>query len=344
MRRLPWISLIAVAAASSLAPRALADETPAAAPSAPAPRETSKKAVAQELFDQGLKLIEEGKLAEACPKLAASNKAEWAPGTTFQLADCYERTGRLASAWALYLECEPHFRNRNPPDQRADLAEQRADSLYPKLSRLLISVPPEANEPGLVVRRDGEVVDGSQWGTGLPVDPGKHVVEASAPGKRTWRWEAEVGAGGATVSVPVPPLESGLTTAPGGGSGLPLQKKIAIGAGAAGVVGAALGGLFGGLTLGAVSQADQSCTKVGDVFQCDATGADLRRSASTYSTVSTVGLVAGGLLVAGGVVLWFTAPSTAPPKPSKETTAKRGVWVAPVVGAGSAGLSAGVRF
>lgn len=377
MRRLPWIVPVALAAVLPLAPAARAGEpapspsaaAPTAAPSpsatapsaAPSPSATTppaapagggatgKKVIAQELFDQGMALMQEGKFAEACPKLEASNKAEWAPGTTINLADCYERIGRLASAWALFLECEPHFRNRNPPDSRADIARQRADSLYPKLSRIDISVPAGVEVAGLVIKRDGDPVDASQWGTGLPVDPGKHVVEASAPGKKTWRWEADVGAGGATVSVPVPALEDDPTAgpappAPGGEPGMPLQKKIALGAGAAGVAGLALGGVFGGLTLGAVGDADRSCTKVDGTFQCDRAGADLRRQATAFSTASTVGFIAGGVLVAGAVVLWFSAPSTAPAKPSKDMARIRKVWLAPAVGAQSAGLSAGGQF
>lgn len=363
MRRLLWIALLALAPVlPSVRPALAADPQAAGAPasaaatgsaapapsSAPAAGDTGKKAAAQELFDQGMKLLGEGKFAEACPKLDASNKAEWAPGTTINLADCYEQIGRLASAWALYLECEPHFRNRSPPDRRADIAKQRADNLYPKLSRINISVAPEVKVTGFVIRRDGEPVDASQWGTGLPVDPGKHVVEASAPGKKVWRWEADVGAGGTTVSVAVPALEvdpAAAQTGPVGGDGaMSTQKKIALAAGAAGVVGVALGGVFGGLTLGAVGDADESCVKVGGVFQCDAAGADLRRQAGAFSTVSTVGFIAGGVLVASGVVLWFTAPSTAAPKPSRDTTARRGVWVAPILGATSVGLTAGGRF
>lgn len=345
MRRLLWIVPVTLAPLFAVAPARADEPAKDAAPAAPAAGDAGKKVIAQELFDQGMKLMTEGKFAEACPKLEASNKAEWAPGTTINLADCYEQIGRLASAWALFLECEPHFRNRNPPDNRADIAKQRADSLYPKLSRLNISVPDASKVPGLVIRRDGEVVDASQWSTGLPVDPGKHVVEASAPGKKTWKWEAEVGAGGATVSVPVPPLEEDPAIRPEpvpAEEGLSTQRKVAIGAGAAGVVGLAIGGVFGGLTLGAVSDANRSCTLVDGTYLCDRAGADLRRQAGAFSTASTVGLVAGGVLVAGAAVLWFTSPSTAAPKPSKDMA--RRAWIAPIAGPDGAGLAAGGVF
>lgn len=319
----------------------------AAAPAAE-PAKTDAAVAAQELFDQGIKLLEAGKFAEACPKFEASNKAAWAPGTTINLADCYERMGRLASAWAKFLEAEPHFRNRTPPDPRADIAKQRADALYPKLSRITIEVPPSSKIAGIVVKRDGDLVDEATWGTGLPVDPGKHVVEVSAPGKEPWKWEADVGAGGATVSVKVPVLKDAAapvaTVAPD--TGMPLQKKIAIGAGAAGVVGLALGGVFGGLTLGKVGDSDKSCAKQADgTFRCDAAGAQLRDDAKGLSTISTIGFIAGGVLAAGGVVLWLTSPTSSPPASDGAAPPPKsaGLWIAPVIGPTS-GFSAGGHF
>lgn len=320
--------------------------TSASAPASAQPVSTAKTdnaVVAQELFDQGIKLMGEGKLAEACAKLEASNKAAWAPGTTINLADCYERTGRLASAWAKFLEAEPHFRNRTPPDPRADIAKERAEALYPKLSRLTIDVPAESKVAGLTITRDGDPVDEQQWGTGLPVDPGKHVVEVTASGKKPWKWEADVGAGGATVSVKVPLLEAAPVTepSPAADAGMPLQRKIAIGVGAAGVVGLAVGGIFGGLTLGKVGDSNKTCVQsASGVHVCDEPGAKLRDEAGGFSTVSTAALIAGGVLAAGGVVLWLTAPSSAP---TKETAARPAVWIAPTFG-NTTGVSAGARF
>ena len=57
-------------------------------------------AAAQALFDQGRDLMRQNKHAEACPKLAESNRLDPAIGTLFHLADCYEQSGRVASAWA----------------------------------------------------------------------------------------------------------------------------------------------------------------------------------------------------------------------------------------------------
>ena len=343
----------------SLATPALAVAAPPAAPAATsaAPEQPAKAAktddsvAAQALFDEGLKLIGEGKFAEGCSKLEASNKAAWAPGTTINLADCYEKVGRLASAWAKFLEAEPYFRNRTPPDPRADVAKERADALSPKLSRVTIQVPAGSKVAGMVITRDGDVVQEAAWGTGVPVDPGRRVVEVSAPGKVTWKWEADVGAGGATVTVAVPVLEDAAPVE----TGMPTQRKIALGVGAAGVAGLVVGGVLGGLTLGKVGDANKSCTEgASGSFVCDEAGAKLRDEAGGLAMGSTISLVAGGVLAAGGVVLWLTAPSgAATSETASGSSGSRGssgarspgraLWIAPVVGP-TTGLAAGGTF
>ena len=329
-------------------------------PKAPAsePVKTDAAAAAQDLFDQGIKLMEASSFAEACAKLEASNRIAWAPGTTINLADCYERLGRFASAWAKFLEAEPHFRNRTPPDPRADIAKKRAEALYPKLSRVAIEVPAASKVPGVVVKRDGDVVDESQWGNALPVDPGKHIVEVSAPGKEPWKWESDV-QGSAPVKVVVPALQDSKTaplptatstaSSPPPDAGMSTQKKLAIGAGALGVAGLVLGGVTGSLTLAKVADSNKTCAKLDDgSFRCDAPGGALRDDAKGLATISTIGFIAGGVLAAGGIVLWLTAPSSSAssdqtgPAP-KTATAKRNVWIAPVIGPTS-GLAAGGNF
>lgn len=348
----------------TLASTALAGEpskgAPPAAPTATSePVKTDAAAAAQDLFDQAIKLMEANNFAEACGKLEASNRIAWAPGTTINLADCYERMGRLASAWAKFLEAEPHFRNRTPPDPRADIAKKRADALYPKLSRVAIEVPAASKAQGIVVKRDGDAVDESQWGNALPVDPGKHVVEVTAPGKEPWKWESDV-QGSTPVKVEVPPLKDGpaapagsasaTSSSPAPEAGLPTQKKIAIGAAALGVAGLVLGGVTGSLTLAKVSDSNKTCAKLGDgTFRCDAPGGALRDDAKGLATISTIGFIAGGVLAAGGVVLWLTAPSSSPPASDqtgpapKSATARRSVWIAPILGPTS-GVAAGGNF
>src|SRR5688572_3120545 len=54
------------------------------------------------LFDQGRKLMGDGNYALAAQKLEESHRLEPAPGTLLNLAECYVKLGRTASAWSTY--------------------------------------------------------------------------------------------------------------------------------------------------------------------------------------------------------------------------------------------------
>src|SRR3954465_9465866 len=65
------------------------------------------RAAAEALFNQGRDLMTAGKFVEACPKFEASQQLDPGLGTMLNLAECYEKTGRTASAWAEYREAIP---------------------------------------------------------------------------------------------------------------------------------------------------------------------------------------------------------------------------------------------
>jgi hypothetical protein len=62
------------------------------------------EAAATALFDDGRKLMAEHKYADACPKLAESQRLAPSGGTLLNLADCYEHTGQTASAWVSWKD------------------------------------------------------------------------------------------------------------------------------------------------------------------------------------------------------------------------------------------------
>src|SRR5215472_7885952 len=59
---------------------------------------------AQTLFAQGRALMDAGRFAEACPKLAEAARLSPSGKYTLNLADCYEKNGQTASAYARYIE------------------------------------------------------------------------------------------------------------------------------------------------------------------------------------------------------------------------------------------------
>src|SRR5687768_6154338 len=62
------------------------------------------KATAEALFAEGRRLMSSGDFKTACPKFAASQKLDPGLGTSLNLADCYEKSGKTASAWAEFRD------------------------------------------------------------------------------------------------------------------------------------------------------------------------------------------------------------------------------------------------
>ena len=94
-------------------------------------------AAAKALFDQGKTLFAEGKYGEACAKLEASFKLSALSSTRGLLGVCYEKVGKLASAWAAYRDSAA-IADRQGHAERAQAARDKAAELEPKLAKLAI--------------------------------------------------------------------------------------------------------------------------------------------------------------------------------------------------------------
>jgi hypothetical protein len=285
---------------------------------AAAPREAraddSDRVSAEVLFQEGRKLVAAGKYAEGCAKLEASQRLDPGTGTLFNLADCEERRGRIATAWAMFLEAAAGARAAGN-GAREQAARERAAAVERKLPRLVIKV--RSTAPSVTVKRDGVVVDRALWGTAVPVDPGTRVIEVSAPGRTTWKASVEVPATPASVEVETPelaqesstpaPVEPGTrndsdVTPHSGGSRVVVAGTL-LGLGAAGVT---VGAIFG---LSARSKWDEAKTYCVVGNQCWQTGLDLADDARRSATVSTIAFVGGALALAGGTILLVSRPS-----------------------------------
>ncbi len=289
---------------------------------------------ADALFNAAKALTDAGNYADACAKFAESKRLAPGLGVTLYLADCYERIGRTASAWTEFLAAEGLARQRN--DKRADVARQHAQALEPKLDRLTIVLAPTVPQAGLAILRDGVPVTQEELGLAVPVDPGDHAVVVSAPGHASRTLNAHVGPESPTATVRIDSLDDTSATAPSptpatapttgptdsaqtgaeqppssGDSGK-TRRILSFAAMGAGVVGLGVGTVFGFL---AKSKLDS--TNNGSSPECDSSdhcttqGLNDRKTAESFATVSTIGFIAGGVLAAGGVVLFLTAPPPA---------------------------------
>ncbi len=287
-----------------------------AAASAGARADTSQedKAAADTLYDQGKKLMTAGQFEAACPKLAESQRLDPGVGTLLTLGDCYDRIGRRASAWATFREAAALAKTRGQLG-REKIARTRVTAIEPRLAKLVVDVPEGAEVAGLTVLRDDDPVGKALWGTPTPVDIGEHTVRASAPGRKPWTLRVRVEKDGQLVTVSVPPLalvEAAVPPPPrpGGADGAAVrpgntQRILGFTAGAVGLAGIGAGVGFGLAALSRHDQAQASCTPT-----CAAGGGDaIQADAQQLALGSTVAFTAGGLLVAGGIVLLITAPS-----------------------------------
>jgi tetratricopeptide (TPR) repeat protein len=296
----------------------------------------SSKSAAEALFEEGRRLMDQGSLSEACPRLAESQRLDPAVGTLLNLGLCYEKAGRTASAWVTFREAQAAALAAHRPEQ-ADVAERRARALAPTLSHLTVSA--RAPAAGLEIKRDGLVVSGPALGMALPVDPGKHTVTATAPHKRTWTSVVVVGVG-ASAAIAVPELEDA-PAAPGpqgppAGGALPgarpalggpqagpqgaageqevpegnrgaTRRAVGLVTAGVGVVGLGVGTAF---VLVGKSRYDSSLEHCRETNLCDPQGVSLRNDARSAGTVASIALGAGAAAVAGGITLWLTAPKS----------------------------------
>ena len=108
-------------------------------------------------------------------------------------------------------------------------------------------------------------------------------------------------------AVTPPPSESAPSSPPGASSvGMSTQKLLGLVAGGVGVAGLALGTVFGVMTLSEASQQQTDCASATNCMHYPQAASD-HSTGATDRTISTVGFIAGGLLLAGGAVLFFTA-------------------------------------
>ncbi len=250
---------------------------------------------AEQLFREATVLTHRGEYAEACPKLAESQRLDAALGTQFNLALCYEKIGRLGSAWR-NLRAVARLARAAGKVGREEIAQRMLVDLRPRVARFVFAT----HEP-VRVAVDGEPVDPEEL-TFYAVDPGDHVVEATAPAKKPWQARLGVPSNpGAEVRVDVPPLaaEEGrvvtLTREVSNG-----RRTAGFALAAAGVVGLGVAVTTGVLILEDRALADDRC-RGGCVDQegrdAVARGETLLPINGVAWAVGLLGLGAGGYLV-----------------------------------------------
>lgn len=322
---------------------------------------------AEVLFQEGKKLLEQSSFSAACTRLALSDALDPTISTLGLLAACHEQQGRTATAWQEYRTTQK--RAEAAGDSRADFARQRAAALEPGLPRLLIRF--EKPSPGVQVLRNLEAVAADRIGVDVPVDPGAYEILAQAPNKDPYRVTVTAKEG-AHIDVVIPellpvgsapraarpvdappaaPPRAALpaTAPPATPPSNPLLPAAAV-LGAVGLTGLGVGIAFG---VAATNKNLQSTTlheTCSSASAC-AAGAELRDSAFTSATISTVGFGLGvASLGAGALLLLLPSGKSRPQSPGSGgapgggATVARTVRLAPLAGAAVGGALLSGRF
>jgi hypothetical protein len=273
-------------------------------------------AAVEALFDEGKRLMAEGRIAQACPKFLASYDLEHRLGTLLNLATCYEKNDQLASAWARFVEARTLAARANQAE-RQQFADEHAKALEPKLSKLTVAVSKPL--PGLEVKVDGRAIAQGAWGVAVPMDAGTHTIEATAPDHAAYQGEVTLGGNADRKTVTVPHLAEAPKPPAGAESrakpveashGTSGGRIAAIAVAGLGVVSLGVGGYFGAAALGKKGDPGYGvgCDANGNC-QTGSQGLQLHRDAFTDATISTILLGAGAACVVGGAVLWLVSPS-----------------------------------
>jgi hypothetical protein len=191
------------------------------------------------------------------------------------------------------------------------------------------------------VTMDGETIATRLEGTAVSVDPGQHQFTFEAAGmaavqKTLVIYEGEkdhhesvvMGGHDRATSAPAPasalpaPVPSASPSeAPSGSTSRGVspdavptsgstQRTWGLIIGGVGVAGLAAGTVFGLMAANSWSTAKSECQPEGEQ-NCPQNAKNDRSTALTWATASTVSFIAGGVLAAGGAVLYFTAPKDA---------------------------------
>ena len=297
------------------------------------------RAMAQSLFEDGRALMQSANHAAACPKLAESHRLDPAGGTLLNLGVCYEKAGKIASAWVTYEEAYQLARREGRAD-REEYTRAKLDELEPRVSHVVIQVPEAARVDGLRVVLGERALSSAAWGSPLPLDTGQVTLRVTAPGRKPWIHQVHVEKDGIRATVEVPVLENdAVATAPPPPSpaarrqprspspkprpltqesGTPVLGYVIGGVGMASL---GVGGYFGTKAMSTWKDRKDEC----DGNDCSSRGLTLDADTNRYANYANVGVGVGLLgLGIGTFLVLSSGPQAAPSTDS-------GVAVAPML-------------
>ncbi|MEP7123187.1 MAG: hypothetical protein ABJE95_19825 [Byssovorax sp.] len=312
MRYLPWLLVLTLSLGASSSALAQASDAHAAA---------------EEQFRQGRDALARSDYPAALQFFRKSNAMEPGRGKLLNLAICEEQLGQLTEATTHFQEVLPQL---TPDDERLTIAQKHLAALAPRLAHVRVDLA-ISSPPGATVSADGAPLAKSALGAEVPVNPGKHAITVTAPGRADRRYDLTLDEG-KTAAITVEPGEPSARAPAAPAVAAPTRNRRTLGfvVGGVGVAGLAAGAVTGILALGDHAAAVKACpSKVG----CSISVVDQARAGQSLSVVSTVAFAVGAAAAGVGVALVLSGGSS--PTPAASTS----VGVALLPGGGGVALS-----
>lgn len=292
---------------------------------------------AREQLKLGFALKQANKCGEALPHFEESLRLDAATEKArLNMADCLETVGQLVRAakeWAT-------LRDRASSEPLKDEAKKRLAAVERRTPKLEIRLSGDPTD--VLIRRDGIELRAVSLSVPLPADPGSHTISAERPGSETTTQTITL-AEGETKSITIapgkakaavvvaPPASASAASAPrpsvSAAPPSPPPPVAPAGLGTQKIAGIAVGGL-GVVALGVATFAFVSASGKQDDAQsncgtrgCAPAAYPLHEDAKSLATIGNVSAIAGGVLIAGGATLFFTAK----PASSESRTSLRAV-------------------
>jgi hypothetical protein len=281
--------------------------------------------------------------ALACAALAFGRPARAADPTKDQCIDANEtaqglrKGGKLHDAEQRLMVCV----SASCPGPVRDDCAQRLTEVRSVIPTVVFSVKDDADQDLSDVRvtMDDQVLANKLDGSAIAIDPGSHHFVFEAAGRQKQERSLVIREGEkdrrerivlvatpaeAPAPAPVPAAAPTVTPEPAPAEGK-TQRTAGLVIGGVGVAGVVAGGVFGIVAKSTYDTAFAKC--MNGASDCP-NGVSGGKSAHTQAAVSTIAFIAGGALLGGGALLYFTAP-------------RAGVTVTPTVGTRSAGVGVG---
>ncbi len=288
-------------------------------------------------------------MASAIAAAAFTARAAHAQDTSACIAASEEATtarreGKLLRARAALSTCSAP----SCPELVKASCQQRLEEIRQIVPSIVFQVKDAAGNDlaRATVTMDGQPLAGGIT-TAIELDPGPHAFTFDSEGQPTTRRAFTLVEGARerreVIVMAAPPAPSPADTATGAadhsphGGGWRPVRTLGIVTGGVGVAGIAVGTVFGLLASSAWNRARSDCGGT-TLARCPnhAGAVDEHGTTVTDATISTVGFVAGGALIAGGVALFVLG---ATPSPEASPRAAATMVLTPVLGPRVVGLS-----